>query len=91
MTNKDNMMITIMIVKAVIKKKHTCKVSGSYLRFLSATQKIAEDFTGKMSNLFRYKLNFHVFVFILFLLDKNVCMVTDKSFSNREGVYSQKG
>lgn len=50
MTNKDNMMITIMIVKAVIKKTYLQSVSVSYLRFLSATQKIAEDFTGKMSN-----------------------------------------
>lgn len=66
MTNKDNMMITIMIVKAVIKKTYLQSVSVSYLRFLSATQKIAEDFTGKMSNVCWYKLDFHVFINIFF-------------------------
>lgn len=66
MTNKDNMMITIMIVKAVIKKTYLQSVSVSYLRFLSATQKIAEDFTGKMSNVWWYKLDFNVFINIFF-------------------------
>lgn len=66
MINKDNMMITIMIVKAVIKKTYLQSVSVRYLRFLSATQKIAEDFTGKMSNVCRYKLDFDVFINIFF-------------------------
>lgn len=66
MTNKDNMMITIMIVKAVIKKTYLQSVSVSYLRFLSATQKIAEDFTGKLSNVCRYKLDFHALIDICY-------------------------
>lgn len=69
MTNKDNMMITIMIVKAVIKKTYLQSVSGCYLRFLSVTQKIAEHFTGKMSNVCRYKLDFHVFIDNIFFIE----------------------
>lgn len=53
--DKDNMMINIMIVKAVIKKNvpATCFFK-SYLYFLSVKQKIPENITSKMSKLHRY-------------------------------------
>lgn len=54
MTNKDNMMITIMIVKAVIKKNIPAKCSCEL--FEGCSLQSSQNVTGEMGNLHRYML-----------------------------------
>lgn len=63
MTNKDNMMINIMIVKAVIIKNVPATCICKSLLFLSEKQEIPKNITGKTSKLHRYVMFIHVYYF----------------------------